>query len=193
MPTAREALLDAALSALGHRSWHGVRMVEVALSAGLSRQTLYNEFGSKDGLGRALVEREVGTVTAGVEQAFRTAARAGADAGDCVAAAAVWTLDQVEHNPLVRPVLIGGLDGPLDDITADIRPSPTEVVSLLNDQAVSTLGPSHPSVDPDRMAAACEAGIRLILSYVIAPVESADEAVRSVADLVRSHLGPSTS
>ncbi len=33
-------------------------MVDVAAAAGVSRQTLYNEFGSKDGLARALVRRE---------------------------------------------------------------------------------------------------------------------------------------
>ncbi|MGQ5228634.1 helix-turn-helix domain-containing protein, partial [Streptomyces sp. yara] len=40
------------------RPWSAVRMVDVAAAAGVSRQTLYNEFGSKDGLARALVRRE---------------------------------------------------------------------------------------------------------------------------------------
>ncbi|HEY3481025.1 MAG TPA: TetR family transcriptional regulator, partial [Streptomyces sp.] len=44
MPTARESLLDAAFAALGDRPWTEVRMVEVAAAAGVSRQTLYNEF-----------------------------------------------------------------------------------------------------------------------------------------------------
>lgn len=41
-------LLDAAYTALARRPWSAVRMVDVAASAGVSRQTLYNEFGSKE-------------------------------------------------------------------------------------------------------------------------------------------------
>ena len=40
MPSAREALLDAAYAALLNRSWAEVRMVEVATAAGVSRPTL---------------------------------------------------------------------------------------------------------------------------------------------------------
>ncbi|MEU2796218.1 TetR family transcriptional regulator [Streptomyces sp. NPDC007117] len=50
MPTARQALLEAALRALSDRPWHAVRMVDVAALADVSRQTLYNEFGTKGGL-----------------------------------------------------------------------------------------------------------------------------------------------
>ncbi|WP_418959038.1 TetR/AcrR family transcriptional regulator [Streptomyces tritici] len=68
MPAAREALLDAALAALGRLPWSAVRMVDVAAAAGVSRQTLYNEFGSKEGLARALVRREADAYLHGVER-----------------------------------------------------------------------------------------------------------------------------
>ncbi|WP_439848975.1 TetR/AcrR family transcriptional regulator [Streptomyces griseus] len=57
MPTARQALLDAALRALDEEPWRAVRMVDVAALAGVSRQTLYNEFGTKRGLAGALLRR----------------------------------------------------------------------------------------------------------------------------------------
>ncbi|MBZ4324355.1 TetR/AcrR family transcriptional regulator, partial [Streptomyces huiliensis] len=108
MPAARELLLDAAYTALGTRPWHGVRMVDVAAAAGVSRQTLYNEFGSKDGLARALVRREAESFLAGVERSLADAVgREDADAGDCCAAAAVWTLRTARANPLVRAALTG--------------------------------------------------------------------------------------
>lgn len=47
MPAARESLLEAAGAALAARPWPSVRMVEIAAAAGVSRQTLYNEFGGK--------------------------------------------------------------------------------------------------------------------------------------------------
>lgn len=107
MPTARESLLDAALSALGDRSWATIRMVDVAATAGVSRQTLYNEFGTKEGLARALARREAEAFLAGVERALDAAGRQGADAGDCFAAATAWTLHSARRRPLVRAVLTG--------------------------------------------------------------------------------------
>ncbi|WP_146058254.1 helix-turn-helix domain-containing protein, partial [Streptomyces sp. SM9] len=50
MSEVRAALLIAAEAHLARRPWSAVRMGEVAASAGVSRQTLYNEFGSKEGL-----------------------------------------------------------------------------------------------------------------------------------------------
>src|SRR5690606_11304926 len=70
MPAARESLLDAAYAALARRPWSAVRMVDVAAAAGVSRQTLYNEFGSKDGLARALVRRETDGYLPGVDRAL---------------------------------------------------------------------------------------------------------------------------
>ena len=55
MPAARETLLEPPTRRSGAQPWTGVRMVDVAAAAGVSRQTLYNEFGSKEGLGAALV------------------------------------------------------------------------------------------------------------------------------------------
>ncbi|MEN8651037.1 TetR/AcrR family transcriptional regulator [Streptomyces sp. 21So2-11] len=104
MPTARGALLDAAFTALADRPWSGVRMVDVASAAGVSRQTLYNEFGSKDGLARALVLREADAYLAGVERAL--AERPG-DLRDRLLAVAEWTAGAARANPLVRALLTG--------------------------------------------------------------------------------------
>ncbi|MGW2065168.1 TetR family transcriptional regulator, partial [Streptomyces sp. NPDC001937] len=103
MPAAREALLDAALSALSALPWATVRMVDVASAAGVSRQTLYNEFGSKDGLARALARRAADGYLAGVERALQSPG----DTGDRLAAAAAWTVRAARTNALVRALLTG--------------------------------------------------------------------------------------
>ncbi|MHC5908757.1 TetR/AcrR family transcriptional regulator, partial [Streptomyces sp. S6] len=104
MPSARESLLDAAFAALARRSWSTVRMVDVAAAAGVSRQTLYNEFGSKDGLARALVRREADGYLAGVERAFTGDFE---DVGGRLVAVAEWTVSSARENPLVRALLTG--------------------------------------------------------------------------------------
>lgn len=54
----RNTLLDAACDELQDRRWANITMADIARSAGVSRQTLYKEFGSRDEFAQALVLRE---------------------------------------------------------------------------------------------------------------------------------------
>ncbi|MFF4558720.1 TetR/AcrR family transcriptional regulator [Streptomyces sp. NPDC001422] len=196
MPAARESLLDAAYTALARRAWSAVRMVDVAAVAGVSRQTLYNEFGSKDGLARALVRREADAYLAGVDRALATHT----DARDRLVAAVEWTASAARSNALMRAMLTGcwgerlpapGLaavpsasvvpaqrraDGPL--------PSPADFVTLVRDRAVATLGVSR--AEAAEVTRSCELVVRLGLSYVVAP-----PAEGGATDLVKAALASS--
>ncbi|MEL7157447.1 MAG: TetR/AcrR family transcriptional regulator [Actinomycetota bacterium] len=52
-------MLDAAVAELVDIGYEGVTMLGIARRAGASKETLYSWFGSKEGLLRALIEREV--------------------------------------------------------------------------------------------------------------------------------------
>ncbi|MEU6364346.1 helix-turn-helix domain-containing protein [Streptomyces sp. NPDC046931] len=196
MPAARESLLDAAYTALARRPWAAVRMVDVAAAAGVSRQTLYNEFGSKEGLARALVRREADGYLAGVDRVLATPS----DARDRLAATAEWMTSAARGNPLVRAMLTGcwserlpmptlaavpstsavpaqrRADGPL--------PSPADFVSLIRDRAVTAVtGPRTTKAEAVELARACELAVRLSLSCVAAPPGEG-----GVAELVRRAL-----
>ncbi|MFD9393752.1 TetR/AcrR family transcriptional regulator [Streptomyces sp. NPDC060000] len=197
MPAARESLLDAAFKALARRPWAAVRMVDVAAAAGVSRQTLYNEFGSKEGLARALVRREADGYLAGVERALAVRG----DARDRLIATAEWTASAARENVLVRAVLTGfwserlpspslsavpsssavpaqrRADGPL--------PSPGDLVGAVRDRAVAVLsGPGAVRADAADLARSCELAVRLALSCVAAPPPGED----GLAELVRGAL-----
>ncbi|MFC4032531.1 TetR/AcrR family transcriptional regulator [Streptomyces polygonati] len=179
MPTTRETLLDAAFAALADRPWTAIRMVEVAAAAGVSRQTLYNEFRSKDGLVRALILRETQAYLIGVERSIALAARDGGDPGECFAAAAGWTLRSARRSPPIRAALTGR--------PGDRLPLP-DLVPALHVRTVDALVRGFPRLRPDDIAWACEAAIRLTLSYVVAPAPSDEAACLRVARLVRSLL-----
>ncbi|MFD3314776.1 TetR/AcrR family transcriptional regulator [Streptomyces sp. NPDC058656] len=201
MPAARESLLDAAYTALGRRPWSAVRMVDVAAAAGVSRQTLYNEFGSKDGLARALVRREADAYLAGVERALVSHA----EPRERLAAAAEWTVSAARGNALVRAMLTGcwaerlpsptlsavpsssavpaqrRADGPL--------PSPRDFVGLVRDRAVASLTvPGASKSEAAELARACELVVRLGVSCVLAPAGEGGTAglVRDALTTVRS-------
>ncbi|WP_406049687.1 TetR/AcrR family transcriptional regulator [Streptomyces virginiae] len=159
MPAARESLLEAAGVALAARPWPQVRMVDVAAAAGVSRQTLYNEFGGKAGLGRALVRREADRYLDGVDRVLSAPDRA----AERLAAVAEWTVRAARAQPLVRALLTGAWDA---DLPAAGRraPGPGELARAVRDRAAAALTPGE---GPQ----ACELAVRLALSYVIAPGE----------------------
>ncbi|MFH7338348.1 TetR family transcriptional regulator [Streptomyces sp. KHY 26] len=194
MAAARESLLDAAYTALACRPWSAVRMVEVAAAAGVSRQTLYNEFGSKDGLARALVRREADGYLAGVERALAGAG----GTWERLTAAAEWTAAAARDNALVRALLTGcwterlpapprGRAPTASPVPAQRRaeaplPSPPDLVRMVRDRAVTAL--SGPGTGPSatvELARSCELAVRLALSCVAAPPGEG-----GVAELIRA-------
>ncbi len=103
MPSAREALLDSAYAALTTLPWTAVRMVDVAAAAGVSRQTLYNEFGSKGGLARALVRRAADGYLDGVERTLGTHLAEGGGPAEL----ARWTVRAAHGDVLVKALITG--------------------------------------------------------------------------------------
>ncbi|MBX9394060.1 TetR/AcrR family transcriptional regulator [Streptomyces sp. TRM72054] len=196
MPAARESLLDAAYTALARRPWAAVRMVDVAATAGVSRQTLYNEFGSKEGLARALVRREADGYLAGVDRALSTHS----DPRERLMAAAEWTIVAARENTLVRAMLTGCWSERLPSPTLEAvpsssvvpaqrradgpLPSPGDFVALVRDRAVAVLAePGVPRADTADLARSCELVVRLALSCVAAPPGEG-----GVTDLMRGAL-----
>src|SRR5271154_5080105 len=101
--TTRDALLDAAYDVVVAGNWQSARMLDVAGAAGVSRQTLYNEFGSKDSLAQALAMREAQRFIDGTNR-FLDEMNPGAPM-DAVAGATEWTLREASDNPLLKAVL----------------------------------------------------------------------------------------
>ncbi len=208
MPTAREALLDTAVSALAARPWGEVRMREVAGAAGVSRQTLYNEFGGKDGLGRALIGRAADDYLAGIDEALGTHAVTGQGPVEL----ALWTVRAARGNALVKALLTGfwgdGLPRPgpprppVTDGSAGDRagrpvspwalPTPAGMLTLARDRAVAALRGGHPPEDVTRLETVCEIALRIGLSYAVAPPVAApspvgSDAVRLVREALARH------
>ncbi|MFD5147557.1 TetR/AcrR family transcriptional regulator [Streptomyces sp. NPDC058401] len=166
MPTARESLLEAAGGALAARPWPAVRMTDVAAAAGVSRQTLYNEFAGKTGLGHALVRRDAAWYLDGVDRAL---AAPGAPA-ERLAAVVEWTVRAGRERPLVRALLTGCWNGNLPvPAGRGVRPGlpalgPAELIRGVRERAQIAFGVQEG-------AQWCELAVRLALSYLVAPAE----------------------
>jgi AcrR family transcriptional regulator len=161
MPTARESLLDAAHAAVEAEPWSGIRMVQVAAAAGVSRQTLYNEFGDKSGLATALLDRQLDTFLHAIEDRLRRSAEA--PPAELLAALTDWILRAARADRLVRASLTGcrcnGLPTPPQE--------PGQLVSELRDRAVRVL--AHRAVREAGLPDRCETAVRLAVSHLVAP------------------------
>lgn len=96
-------ILDAAYDLAVSRGWTKVTMAELATAAGVSRQSVYNEFGSREAVAVALVNREVGHFLRVVDACLRQAD----DPTRAVVAAAEAVFEMADENPLLRAVLTG--------------------------------------------------------------------------------------
>ncbi|MFH9609882.1 TetR/AcrR family transcriptional regulator [Streptomyces sp. NPDC017448] len=186
MRRARQALLEAAHRALEDRPWRAVRMADVAALAGVSRQTLYNAFGTKEGLAGALLRRAAEDYLAGVDRAL------GAPGPDRPAAVALWTLRAARQDVLVKALLTGHwADGlPRPDRRPGSRgrtggqppPTPEELLALVRARTADAT--------PGGAAGRCEIALRLALSCVVVPVPGDDAADSGALRLVREAARP---
>src|SRR5260370_2491893 len=97
----RDALLDAATDLFATRGFRGLRMEDVGAAAGVSRQTVYNEFGDKLGLARAVLLRHTERFLDGIDN---TLSRHD-DLATAVAAAVAYTLSAAADDPLLKAAL----------------------------------------------------------------------------------------
>ncbi|MDX2564767.1 TetR family transcriptional regulator [Streptomyces sp. TX20-6-3] len=173
----REQVLDAAYRLVAADGWGGLRMTSIARAAGISRQTLYNEFGSKEAIGQALVQRELEGFLLGIQGELD------AHRGELEAAAAAgvgYTLQQAVDNPLVKGVLLADRGGE-DDLLAYLttRPEPVfgTAMTMLDAYAVE----AWPDVDEESRGLAVETIVRLTVSHIVQPVASPEESARRIA------------
>jgi AcrR family transcriptional regulator len=185
--TTRDALLDAAYDAAVAGDWTRTRMLDVATAAGVSRQTLYNEFGSKDALAAALALREVESFIDGTERALDEAHPD--DPIQAVAAAALSTLQRAADNPLLKAALIDDTSGLLAFLTTRGEP----VINAARASFESYYATHWPDLSRDAIVLAAEAITRLTLSYVVLPADEPAEVIAGhFADLARRLLGEDT-
>lgn len=180
----RDALLDAAYDAATSGDWARTRMADVARSAGVSRQTLYNEFGTKDALAQALALREVERFLDGTQRILDEAHPD--DPISAVAAAALSTLQRAADNPLLKAALVDDTSGLLAFLTTRGDP----VIAAARASFETYYAEHWPDLPRDAIRLAAETLTRLTLSYLVLPADVPAEVVaEQFAALARKLLG----
>ena len=176
----RQTLFDAARHHLEERPWSEVTMGDIATTAGVSRQTLYKEFGNKSEFAVNLTIHEGERFLGAVEDAVRAHTD---DPRAAVRAALELFLRTAGEDQLIRTLLSDdGFGGMLPFVTTQGMPVVIWATTRLS--AVIEEGwPQAPKADVDLLS---EALVRLAISYITNPSEKPEETAASVAEL----LGP---
>lgn len=176
----RETIFGAARDQLERRAWSEITMADIAAAAGVSRQTLYNEFGNRNEFGLAFVIHEGERFLDDVETAVLEHVdnpRAAIDA------ALEHFLRTAGEDRLIRILLSDdGIGGMLPFVTTQGMP----VVQWATARLVSVIERGWPQAPPVDVRLLAESLVRLAISYITAPSESPESTAASVAQL----LGP---
>jgi len=174
----RELILDAMRDLLQGQDWSAITLSAVANAAGVSRQTIYNEFGSRHGLAQgyairladrlveavgAAIGENVGDVHAAFQQGFR----------------AFFTDSAAD--PLVISLLTGAAKPDLlQIITTDSAPIISRASSRLTELLIASwMRPTE--TDAGVLARAI---VRLAMSYVSMPPEADHDVAGDLAQLM---------
>jgi AcrR family transcriptional regulator len=174
-----DVIIDAARRLTIARGWEAVRMGQVAAAAGVSRQTVYNEFVSKAGLAEALAGREV--------ERFLTDVRANLfahrdDPRGAPHAAIAHVLTEAAGNPLLKAILTttrGGVDPLLPFLTTRADVVLVAATSVIQEWALA----DSPGIDAEKLAFGADTVMRLVVSHIMLPTAPPEETAQRLADL----------
>ena len=174
----RDSVLDAMRDLLLTRDWSAITLSDVARAAGISRQTIYNEFNSRQGLAQgyalrladrlvdavhAALDANVGNIYEAFLQGFRS------------------FFSEMAADPLVISLLTGvAKPDLLQIITTDSAPIITRASERLTTAFIQTWVATS---DGDAGVLA-RAIVRVALSYVSMPPEANHDVARDLARLM---------
>jgi AcrR family transcriptional regulator len=174
----RDSILDGMRELLLTRDWSAITLSDVAKAAGISRQTIYNEFGSRQGLAQGyamrLADRLVDAVAAAIE----------GNIGDIYAAFLSGFRDfftESAADPLVISLLTGATKPDLLQlITTDSGPIITHCSARLTESFMH----SWVRASDEDAGVLARAIVRLAMSYVSMPPEADHDVARDLARLM---------
>ena len=184
--TIRDRLVDAAFEVTCDSGWSDVTMAGLGAMVGVSRQTVYNELGSKPALGQALVLRELDRFLAVVA----TELDRHDDVVSAIRSAAEQILLMAWDNPLLHAVLSSAHGG-----TNDLLPLLTTQSEPLIEAATAVISERVPARYPDlglagrELEVALDTIVRLVLSHVMQPSGAPAEVAGDIAWISARVLG----
>lgn len=161
----RARLVAAAISYTVEHGWSALTMTKLADRVGVSRQTVYNELGSKPQLAEAMVMRELETFLLLVDAAFLD------NPDDLVVAireAARGALALAAKSPLLHAVLSTS-QGAESDLLPLLTTNSAPVLSAAGELIRAHVSAYDVDLPEDRVEGLIDMVVRLVISHVMQP------------------------
>jgi AcrR family transcriptional regulator len=173
-----DSILDGMRELLVTRDWSSITLSDVARAAGISRQTIYNEFGSRQGLAQGYALRLADRLVDAVDDAIQ------ANVGDIYAAFLQGFrvfFTESAADPLVISLLTGTTKPDLlQIITTDSAP----IITRCSERLTLTFMDSWVRASEEDAGVLARAIVRLAMSYVSMPPEADHDVARDLARLM---------
>lgn len=180
----RQRIIDAAVDLTTRSGWSSVTMSRLADVVGVSRQTVYNEIGSKPALAEAMVLDELGRFLMVVEKAFDE------HPDDLVAAireAARGVLELAGDNTLLHAI-VSATHGSAIELLPPLTTHARSLRAAARTVIVTRLAPFDLPLDDHQVDVLVDVVVRIVLSHVMQPSATPDRTAEDIAWLVHRIL-----
>ncbi|MCP2169291.1 transcriptional regulator, TetR family [Goodfellowiella coeruleoviolacea] len=179
----REELLDATAELVATLGFRKLRVADVAEAAGVSRQTVYNEFGNKESLVQAMALRMTADFLTGISARMDQASTP----VEAASAAVRFVLDHAADNRVIASALTGSdAEDLLPFLTTRGRPVFEAAIDVVRRHIHQRL----PDLPEQRARLVAVTAVRLVVSHLLTPSGPAQQAAAEVTEVVAALLGP---
>ena len=180
-----DRVVDAAVDLTSRIGWSKVTMGKLADEVGVSRQTVYNEVGTKPGLAEAMIQRELQRFMALVQLAFDAHPD---DLVEAIRAAAASVLEHAHDNALLKAV-VSATHGADTELLPLLTTHSASLLTVAKQVIADRMVPYDVRLEGLRLDAAIDAVVRLVLSHVMQPTDTPGRTADDIAWIVGRVLG----
>jgi AcrR family transcriptional regulator len=184
--TMRERVVAAAAELTLEVGWSGVTMGKISDRVGVSRQTVYNEVGSKTQLAEEMVLAELAKFLTVVDEAFDEQPD---DLVEAIRGASRGVLELAGRNALLQAVVSASYGAETELLP--LLTTRNDALVLTATEAVRARVTAYPiDLDDRHLDAAIDMVVRLVLSHVVHPIGKPDDTADDIAWISEKTLRP---
>jgi AcrR family transcriptional regulator len=184
--THRQRIIDAAVEMTARTGWSSVTMGRIADVVGVSRQTVYNEMGSKQALAEAMVLNELSGFLTVVDAAFD---HHPGDAVESIREATRGVLELARDNTLLRAI-VSTTHGGESDLLPLLTTRAESLLSAAKNVIATRLDDLDLPLTRRQLSAGIDVVVRVVLSHVMqpssTPKRTADDIAWIAAQVLRA-------
>lgn len=180
-PTTRDRIVAAAGEMTTSTGWATVTMSRLAATVGVSRQTVYNEVGTKPALAETMVLTELARFLTVVEAAFDAEPD---DLSRALERAVTEVLTYAQDNNLLHAV-VSATHGADTELLPLLTTNAGSLLETAKTVVAARVAPYAPAIDAAHLDPAIDMVVRVVLSHVMQPSATPARTGADLAWLVR--------